>query len=140
MIRPIHINDVEQLADIWFNANRLAHDFISPQYWQDNLDLLKDQLLSAEVYVYEVNHRCLAFIGLNGDYIEGIFVLPNAQSKGIGTQLIDFVKTKKNKLWLYVYQKNKRAIAFYQHVGFEILSEGMDQATGEADYQMAWHE
>ena len=34
--------------------------------------------------------------------------------------------------------KNTRAISFYQREGFEIQSDGLDEATGEKDYVMVW--
>jgi len=51
---------------------------------------------------------------------------------------IDFVKEKKTKLYLNVYQKNTRAIHFYQREGFEIQREGLDEVTREKDYVMVW--
>ena len=54
--------------------------------------------------------------------------------------VLDFVKTKKTELHLNVYQKNMRAIRFYQREGFKILREGMDEATGEKDYEMTWRQ
>ena len=73
-----------------------------------------------------------------GDDIEGIFVSDEMQSQGIGKTLIDFVKAQKTKLSLNVYQKNVRATHFYQQEGFEIQCEGLDEATGEKDYEMLW--
>ena len=51
---------------------------------------------------------------------------------------MDFVKDKKSKLYLNVYQKNTPAISFYQREGFEIQREGLDEVTGEKDYVMVW--
>ena len=95
-------------------------------------------LLQAEVYVYENNGEIQGFIGLNGEYVEGIFVCDRLQSQGIGKLLLDFVKESRTELSLHVYQKNIRVIRFYQREGFEIQNEGMDEATGEKDYVMAW--
>lgn len=53
------------------------------------------------------------------------------QSCGIGKLLLDYVKDKKVSLRLNVYQKNARAISFYQREGFIIQYEGLDEATGE---------
>ena len=50
----------------------------------------------------------------------------------------DFVKESRTQLSLNVYQKNTRAIHFYQREGFEIQNEGLDEATGEKDYIMTW--
>ena len=55
------------------------------------------------------------------------------QSCGIGKLLLDYIKDKKVRLQLYVYQKNARAISFYQREGFIIQCEGLDEATGEKE-------
>ena len=39
---------------------------------------------------------------------------------------------------LNVYQKNARAISFYQREGFIIQCEDLDEATGEKEYTMLW--
>ena len=51
---------------------------------------------------------------------------------------LDFIKDKKEMLCLNVYQKNMRAIRFYQREGFEIQGESLDEATNEKDYVMIW--
>lgn len=140
MIRKLQDADIDRVAGIWLDANLRAHCFISPQYWKSNFDPVKEMLPRAEVYVYENDREIWGFIGLNGEYIEGIFVSGEMQSRGIGKRLLDFVKTKKTELRLNVYQKNMRAIRFYQREGFKILREGMDEATGEKDYEMTWRQ
>ena len=79
-------------------------------------------------------------IGLNNDYIEGIFVSDKMQSQGIGKILLNDTKDKRNELRLNVYRKNTRAISFYQREGLEIQSDGLDEATGEKDYVMVWQQ
>ena len=140
MIRELRKTDINIVADIWLYTNIKAHYFIPAQYWNNNFELVKELLLQAEVYIYEDNQQIQGFIGLNDEYIEGIFVSGEMQSRGIGKRLLDFVKTKKTELRLNVYQKNMRAIRFYQREGFKILREGMDEATGEKDYEMTWRQ
>ena len=52
--------------------------------------------------------------------------------------LLKALKDRKTRLSLNVYQKNTRAICFYQREGFKILCEGLDEDTGEKDYKMIW--
>ena len=80
------------------------------------------------------------FIGLNDEYIEGIFVSDEMQSQGIGKILLNYAKDTRSKLLLNVYQKNTQAISFYQREGFEIQYSGLDEATGEKDYVMVWQQ
>ena len=91
-----------------------------------------------DIIVNESDQKIQGFIGLNNDYIEGIFVSDKMQSQGIGKILLNDTKDKRNELRLNVYRKNTRAISFYQREGFEIQSDGLDEATGEKDYVMVW--
>ncbi len=137
-IRALRRADIGRVMELWLDANLKAHSFIPTAYWKSNFDAVKEMLPQAEVYVYEDEGEIDAFVGLNGTYIEGIFVSSEVQSKGIGRRLLDFVKTKRTELCLNVYQKNTRAIDFYQREGFKIRCEGLDESTGEKDYEMVW--
>ena len=127
-----------RVADIWLKTNLKAHYFISNQYWKSNYELVKEMMLQSEVYVFEVDKMIQGFVGLNDEYIEGIFISDEMQSCGIGKLLLDYIKDKKERLQLNVYQKNARAISFYQREGFIIEGEGLDEATGEKEYTMLW--
>ena len=140
MIRKLQKTDVIKVADIWLDSNIKAHDFIPAQYWKSNFELVKELLLQATVYVDEDNQKIQGFIGMNEEYIEGIFVSDEMQSQGIGKILLNYAKGKRNKLFLNVYQKNIRAISFYQREGFEVQYSGLDEATGEKDYVMTWQQ
>ena len=139
MIRRLQKVDINRVADIWLKTNLEAHDFISEQYWIGNYEAVKKMLPQAEVYVYEDNKIIQGFVGVQDEYIEGIFVSGKMQSHGIGKALLDYIKNKKVKLQLSVYQKNSRAMSFYQREGFTIQSERLDEFTGEKEYVMEWN-
>ena len=138
MIRKLLNGDIDRVADIWLKTNLKAHYFISNQYWKSNYELVKEMLSQSEVYVFEADKMIQGFVGLNDEYIEGIFVSDEMQSCGIGKMLLDYIKDKKDKLQLKVYQKNVRAMSFYQREGFTIQSEEMDEFTREKEYVMNW--
>lgn len=140
MIRELQKADIEKVAAIWLDANIKAHDFIPVSYWESNFKFVKEALPQAEVYVYERDKEIQGFIGLNEEYIEGIFVSDAMRSQGIGKMLLNYAKGKRNKLRLKVYQKNTRAISLYQREKFELQHSGLDEATGEKDYGMAWQQ
>ena len=138
MIRKLQKVDINRVADIWLKTNLKAHFFIPEQYWISNYEFVKEMLPQAEVYVYEDDKMIQGFIGVNDEYIEGIFVSDEMQSRGIGKMLLDYIKDKKDRLQLKVYQKNVRAMSFYQREGFTIQSEEMDEFTREKEYVMNW--
>ncbi len=138
MIRKLSEKDINEISEIWLSANLQAHDFVPASYWTKNLPFVKEMLPKAEVYVYEESQAITGFIGVNEDYIEGIFVKSDARSKGIGKELLDFVKALKSHLYLHVYEKNSRAVCFYKRENFRLEREGIDENTGEKEYCMEW--
>ena len=141
MIRQYANCDIDTVMQIWLNTNIQAHNFISTDYWQSNFDVVKEMLPHAEIYVHEddCSKQIDGFIGLNGNYIEGVFVKEAAQSKGIGKQLLDHAKKVESTLRLSVYQQNKKAIQFYLREEFCIQSENIDNNTGEKEFVMVWN-
>lgn len=140
MIRQYAADDIDTVMQIWFDTNIQAHYFISSDYWQSNYGVVKEMLPQAEIYVHEDDcaKQIDGFIGLNDNYIEGIFVKKAAQSKGIGKQLLNHVKKARPTLRLSVYQKNKKAIQFYLREKFSSQSERVDDNTGEKELIMVW--
>ena len=138
MIRKLRKTDLDEVAYIWLHTNKKAHDFIAETYWDEHFEMGEGMLGDAEIYVFEEQGQIKGFVGLDGEYIAGIFVREKEQSLGIGKQLLDFVKSLKGQLKLNVYQKNERAIKFYTREQFEIQDEQTDEATGEAEYLMLW--
>ena len=98
MIRELRKADINKVAEIWLNTNIKAHDFIPAQYWKSNFELVKELLLQATVYVYEDNQEIQGFIGLNDEYIEGIFVSDEMQAQGIGKILLNYAKDKRKQI------------------------------------------
>ena len=138
MIRMFDACNLDQVMELWLNGNIEAHDFIPRNYWESNAPMVREQLLQAEIYVYETDGKILGFVGLQGDYLAGIFVDRHARSMGIGGQLIHYVQKIRRTLTLNVYRKNQRAMEFYLREGFSVLSEDIDEATGETDIVLSW--
>ena len=139
MIRKLEKNDIADVMQIWKKENIKAHNFIQKEYWENNYNYVKEVLPKAEIYVYVIKEKIVGFIGLNKEYIEGIFVDENNQYRGIGTSLLNKAKESRNNLKLNVYKKNTNAISFYKKNGFAITGENIDNITKEIEYTMTWN-
>ncbi len=139
MIRRFEKNDINNIMQIWKNENIKAHKFIPETYWKNNYNYVKEVLPNAEINVYLIKEEIVGFIGLDNNYIEGIFVDTNNQSNGIGTSLLNNAKESRNSLTLKVYKKNINAINFYKKNHFVIISENIDENTNEIEYMMIWN-
>jgi ribosomal protein S18 acetylase RimI-like enzyme len=138
MIRKFNVEELENVMSIWLNTNIEAHDFIKKSYWQENFDIVKEMLPDATIFIYEDNNEIQGFIGLINNYIAGIFIRSNCQSKGAGKALLDYVKEDHAELSLQVYKKNIRAVKFYTREDFIALKEQLDDNTGEIELVMNW--
>ena len=102
MVRQYSDNDIDAVMQIWLDTNIQAHHFIPSDYWRTNCNMVREMLPHAEIYVHEddCTKQIDGFIGLNDDYIEGVFVKETMQSKGIGKQLLNHAKEFRLKLKL----------------------------------------
>ena len=139
MIRSFENKDLDQVMSIWLQVNMESHSFIEADYWKNNYEMVREMIPKAEVLVSEENGQIRGFIGLIDTYIAGIFVRAAEQSKGVGTGLLHTVMKSRDNLRLNVYKKNMRAVSFYQHYGFQIINQGIDESTSEEEYTMEWY-
>jgi len=103
----------------------------------------------SEFYFVMINDEPIAYLKLNidrhpkppGDFespggyaeysgpalqLERIYVIQNIQSQGLGAALLGFTEARAREtcatwIWLSVWQKSPRTIAFYERHGFEIF-------------------
>ncbi|MBO6495571.1 MAG: GNAT family N-acetyltransferase [Roseivirga sp.] len=107
-----------------------------------NTDQLRSELSNPESFFYFVKEedKILGYLKLNTKTaqtdqvldssleIERIYLAQEAQGKGIGKLLMDFsiAEAKRRNLlclWLGVWEKNEKAIAFYKSYGFEVFAD-----------------
>ena len=140
MIRPLKITDLDMVMQIWLDGNLQAHHFIASEYWQQNYDFVKQMLPQSKVYVYEdeKSNQIKGFIGLQDEFIAGIFVQRDARAQGIGKQLLNYAKSLNHSLRLSVYQKNELAYKFYKQNEFDFIREQLDDVTNEKEFLMQW--
>lgn len=79
IIRLFEFKDIDRIMEIWLRGNVNTHSFIDESYWKNNYNFVRAILPNAEVYVYEVGNEILGFIGMDADYIAGIFVAEDHQ-------------------------------------------------------------
>ncbi|KRK61470.1 GNAT family N-acetyltransferase [Companilactobacillus farciminis] len=129
--------ELEKVSQIWLDSNLEAHDFIDKNFWLDNYPMVKEQFKTAEIYV-DAELEIKGFVGLQSDYIAGIFVEKSYRNQGIGKKLINFLKKNHQELSLDVYDKNIRAKQFYEKNGFEVSTQSIERETGEKESRLVW--
>jgi len=141
-IQPFHPDMATEIVQLWRESMKQA---LAPF---ENLHPFDDQV---RYLVEELGPRCIVsvfvqqsiivgFMAQCGDTIEQLYILTTAQRQGIGTQFLDWAKTKSpEELNLVTFEKNHRAISFYKKSGFQEMSRGnTDNEEGLPDVQLRW--
>ena len=68
----------------------------------------------------------------NGE-IDSLFILPEFQNKGIGSEVIRHCQRLSPAMFLYVFRKNTGAVELYKRMGFQVTKE-----VGTTRYIMEW--
>ena len=74
MIRKFRNEDLEQIMQLWLQANVQAHGFIEKTYWKSHYSEVRKMMPEAEIYVFDSEDGILGFLGLQEDYIAGILI------------------------------------------------------------------
>ncbi|WP_461218352.1 GNAT family N-acetyltransferase [Lapidilactobacillus salsurivasis] len=132
--------EITTIADIWLQGNLDAHDFITADYWQENLESVRRQLPEARLFVAREAPTApiIGFLGLIETEIAGLFISSEHRHQGWGQRLIIEAKQAVPQLTLYAYEANTHAINFYLRQNFVISCHQIDQNTGFPEIAMAW--
>jgi putative acetyltransferase len=124
MIRKREEKHNNEIINVWYEASSLAHPFLEADFVEKAKKDLRDIYIpNTETWVYEDNNAVIGFISMLGNEIGGLFVLPNNHFKGIGTQLVNFIKESQSELDVEVFEKNAIGRAFYEKYGFAQINK-----------------
>ena len=146
MIRIANIEDSSRMAEIHVFGWRCAYkDFIPLDYLYNKFTVkVREEKFreyfsikhdNEEIYVYEHQNIVKAFLTI-GNFrddddkdkkifeLMAIYVHPLFQRQKIGTKLVEFcikeaISKNKEELVLWVFEKNKESIKFYEKMGFK---------------------
>ncbi|WP_018320112.1 GNAT family N-acetyltransferase [Bradyrhizobium sp. WSM2793] len=79
-------------------------------------------------------------IAFREGWIEQLYVLPPAQGRSAGSELLDVAKGAYHRLELWTFQRNAPARRFYEARGFELVdeSDGSRSEEKEPDARYLW--
>lgn len=143
MIRQMSDDDVGDVGQIWLAASLLAHDFVSAEFWHADHSVMTSEILpGSHGYVHETDGNIDGFVvlgaGTRSNYMGALFVSPQHQGQGIGTRLLDHVKSICNPLTTSVYKQNQRSFEFYVARGFQVVGESVCPHTNCEEHQLEW--
>jgi putative acetyltransferase len=120
------------LLEIWKASVEATHDFLTAKDIQALKPQVSKTIQNIETLVAAKNEHGtdVAFIGVERDKIEMLFVTPQARGTGIGRQLISYTVNELNARYVDVNEQNPQAAGFYEKMGFEIFGRSELDAQG----------
>jgi ribosomal protein S18 acetylase RimI-like enzyme len=113
------------------------------RFWRHRLPELRE--VEGEVFLARVADEAAGFAcvepgprGGNRAYIDNLHVLPAFQGLGIGKALVDecadwAARRSFRQLYLYVFETNQRALAFYRATGWHVAGREMHALVTEGE-------
>jgi putative acetyltransferase len=95
---------------------------------------------SCEVWGAERQSKLVGIIAFRQDWIDQLYVLPDAQGHGVGSDLLEIAQGAFPLLNLWTFQRNLRARRFYEANGFVAVREtdGAGNEEKEPDVLYRW--
>ncbi|MDR1514339.1 MAG: acetyltransferase [Synergistaceae bacterium] len=120
------------LLEIWEASVAATHDFLAAKDIQALKPHVSEAIQSIETLAAAKNEHgiAVAFMGVERDKIEMLFVAPQARGTGIGRELISYAVDKLNARYVDVNEQNPQAAGFYEKMGFEVFGRSELDAQG----------
>ena len=113
---------IEQLVSVWENSVRATHLFLSEQEIENLKGYLPGILKNIPHLIVVVDEKgdFTAFMGIDRQKLEMLFVSPDQRGNGLGKRLVQYGITAYSINELGVNEQNPQARDFYEHMGFSI--------------------
>lgn len=86
------------------------------------------------VTVATINRQVVGFSAVKDGFLDHLYVAPSVQGVGAGGLLLAAAQAANpDGLWLYAFQRNAKARAFYEKRGFRLVSMTDGQANEERE-------
>lgn len=142
MIRLMRKSETYDVMDLWLRTSNYSNSFVEAEFWATHYDYVKQKYIDRkDTFVYTYDGKIVGFTVVGADNeIGGLFVDPEFQNRGIGRELIDFLKSAYPMLRADVYARNRKAFHFSVSLGFVVYGAMRHGANNEVMYNMIWKE
>lgn len=113
---------IEQLVHVWEDSVKATHLFLSSEEITTIKQYVPQGLAHIEHLIIAENEARLpiAFMGIQQQHLEMLFIAPKERGQGLGRQLVEFGIANYHINHVSVNEQNPEAKGFYEHMGFEV--------------------
>lgn len=113
---------LEQLLNVWENSVRATHFFLAEADMEDIKKYVPQALRDISHLIVAENGQGVpaAFMGIEGQKLEMLFISPEETGRGLGRKLLQYGMQNFAINTLGVNEQNPQANGFYEHMGFQV--------------------
>jgi ribosomal protein S18 acetylase RimI-like enzyme len=139
-IQPWETRLLDDLVLMWRASFLHGVGVRDPHTIQEQREFFMEQLLpDHELRVAMAGDTLVGFVAATQESVSQLYVRVGWHRQGIGTQLLDWAKAQSGgQLWLYAFQRNTVACAFYERHGFVAVARGVEPTWQLDDVKYAW--
>jgi ribosomal protein S18 acetylase RimI-like enzyme len=145
VIRPADQTDADAITSVFLASRAAAMPYLPRLYDDEQTGAFITHVVlpQCRVWVAESSQigEVVGFAALEDDLLEHLYLRPDFQRQGVGTQLLDEARAASPAgLTLRVFTRNTAARAFYKRHGFDQLDEndGSRNEENEPDMTYTW--
>jgi GNAT superfamily N-acetyltransferase len=142
MLRRLELTDVDAAARVHRTAFDQALPWLAGLHTpeEDQWFFRERVFKTCEVWGAFDNAGMIGMLALRQGWIDQLYVLPNAQRRCVGTELMQLAKSSFDRLQLWTFQRNLPARRFYEARGFALVQEtdGARNEEREPDALYLW--
>ncbi len=134
-----NISDAARIHSIsWQESHRsfCNEDFIQKHTVEHQKEYIREKMKNGSKFYLLYDKEPVAVVSVKDELIEDLYVLPEQQNRGYGTQLLGYVVAKIQKLGLipslWILENNRGAERLYLRQGF-VPTENRNHITGKLD-------
>ena len=115
-------NLINRLLEVWEDSVKATHTFLSNEEIEKIKEYIPQALIGISHLIIETdkNRNPIAFMGIEKNKLEMLFIKNSERRKGIGKQLLNYGIENYGVNDLAVNEDNPQAKGFYEHMGFKV--------------------
>lgn len=113
---------IKELLNVWESSVRATHNFLSNEEIEKIKEYVPQALAGIPNLIVETdkNEKPIAFMGIEENKLEMLFIKNSGRRKGIGKKLLNYGIEKYGVNKVTVNDDNPQAKGFYEHMGFKV--------------------
>lgn len=113
---------IDKLLEVWESSVRATHNFLSNEEILEIKKYVPEALSGISHLIIKTNEdeNPIAFMGIENNKLEMLFIAPEYRGKGIGKKMLLYGIENYGVNNLAVNEDNPLAKGFYEHMGFKV--------------------